>query len=876
MAGMSNNQLGEAVITIRADMARFRRDLKSVQKTTVAATGKMKAAFTSLGATMATALPFLGLAAGVSKFVTTVKSYQESMARAGVLTKATGNEMQAMTAQVRKLGAETVFSAGEAAGALAFLAQAGFSVTDAMAALEPSLNLAAASQQDLATTADQLSNIMQAFSLSATEAGRVSDVLAAAAASSNTNVSQLAEAMKFAGPVAKASGMSIEETAAIMGLMGNAGIQASSAGTALRMSLAAMASPSGEAAAAIERLGVNIADVRAGIVPFTTLLKAAEEAGLGLGDSVEAFGIRAAPAMLAVVDQGTTKLDDLTAALKNSEGAAKEQANALTSGIFGGLRMLNSAFEELLLSIADGIGTEGRSAIVGVASAIRAIAPIVGSITKLLITTVKFGLLPFQTIGVPAFKALLPVVQAVGDVFSWIADKMDYIIKRITDFATAVRVTLFGSVQSASKEVEKTTEEAASKGFAKAAAQGQTLAISPEALESIGSGIGDAFKDAVESFMQGDFKQGFKDLLGGTLGTVIDTVFGSILPGLASSLLGGGGESAGGGLVGSIASNAVKGVLGENGGAQLQSIATDVKQITGYLSSWLADDEKGALDEGEFVEKNEEAAQVWTQGVEESGDNWWQQVEGAGGDHESKVKESADYFAQKVKEAADQQGGSKPGKGVLSRTKSLPFASGGLQGSSPQSLGAQWGAAAGKPFDTAVDTAGGNFINQINDAAGQFSSGISSNLGGLFGGLGGLFGGGGGGGLGGIFGSFSSLLGGFGGGGFSSGGLGAMFGGFGGFFAEGGVPPIGKPAIVGENGPEMIVPRNSSMVIPNGAFGGGGSVQVVNNNDFRGVDSVNKAELSRMLDARDKQITDKVMAKVASSPAFRNQIRGRR
>jgi TP901 family phage tail tape measure protein len=186
------------------------------------------------------------------------------MSRVQALTRLDKGDSQlaALRAQAKKLGAETAFTTRDAASGQAFLAMAGFTPQSIQAALPGVLNMALAGGMDLGESADIGSNILSQFTLPAGEMDRVSDVLTAAFTRTNTDLRSLGDTMKYAGPVASKLGISLEEAAGMAGILANNGLRGSDAGTAMRASLARLASPTAGAAKALKQLGVSVSDAR--------------------------------------------------------------------------------------------------------------------------------------------------------------------------------------------------------------------------------------------------------------------------------------------------------------------------------------------------------------------------------------------------------------------------------------------------------------------------------------------------------------------------------------------------------------------------------------------------------------------------------------
>lgn len=340
--------LGSALLILGTDD----RQLKKGMKKSLQRVKNMGAAMRNVGRFMTLSLtaPIIGFGAAILKVAA---DFEKGMNQVKALTGATGKELEMLSDQAKKLGATTQFSAGEAADAMGFLAQAGLKANEIFATMPATLNLAAASGNDLATTADQMTNIMQGFGLESSEAANVSDVLTNAFTNSNTNLTELAEAMSFAGPVASGFGISFEEAAAAMGLMGNAGIKASRAGTALSGALVRLANPAKEQAELMDELGLSVFDSQGKLFSLVNVLEQLERGGATTADMMKLFGQRAGPAMAAVLKQGSIALKEFTIKLEDSGGKAKEIADVQMKGLSGAMKSLKSALEAVAIAIAE-------------------------------------------------------------------------------------------------------------------------------------------------------------------------------------------------------------------------------------------------------------------------------------------------------------------------------------------------------------------------------------------------------------------------------------------------------------------------------------------------------------------------------------------
>ena len=280
-------------------------------------------------------------------------NFEKSMNRVAALTGATGRDFDALNQQAKDLGASTMFSASQSAEAMGFLAMAGFKTNDIMGAMPGVLDLAAASQIDLADAADIASNILTGYSKSTEELAHVNDVLVKAMTSANVDLTMLGESMKYAGPVASAAGVAFEEAAAAVALMGNAGIQGSMAGTALRGAITRMLTPSDEAAAVMQKLGVNAVDSQGNLLGLTDIVAQLETAGASTAEMMTIFGQRAGPAMMALVSQGSDALAGMTTELENSGGTAKSIADTQMQGLAGATTELKSAWEGMSIALGE-------------------------------------------------------------------------------------------------------------------------------------------------------------------------------------------------------------------------------------------------------------------------------------------------------------------------------------------------------------------------------------------------------------------------------------------------------------------------------------------------------------------------------------------
>ena len=295
-------------------------------------------------------VPIVGMGAAI---IATSGNFEAGMNRVRAVSGATGDDFEALREQAKMLGRTTQYSATQAADAMGFLAMAGFDVDEILGALPNTLNLAAAAQIDLGTAADITSNIMSGYGIQVEDLAAANDALVKTFTSTNTTLEMLGESFVYAGPVASAAGIQFEEAAAAIGLMGNAGIQGSMAGTSLRGAITRLLTPSNEAKDIMKELGLNVLDAEGNLVSMEEIVRQLESSGASTADMMEIFGQRAGPAMMALVSQGSEALADLTTDLENAGGTAEQVASIQMEGFNGAMTELKSAAEGLMIAIGD-------------------------------------------------------------------------------------------------------------------------------------------------------------------------------------------------------------------------------------------------------------------------------------------------------------------------------------------------------------------------------------------------------------------------------------------------------------------------------------------------------------------------------------------
>lgn len=291
--------------------------------------------------------------------VDTFASFQSQMSTVQAISGAAGSQMAELAEKAKYMGATTSFTATEAGQALEYMAMAGWKTDEMLGGLEGIKHLAAASGESLASTSDIVTDALTAFGLAASDSAHFADVLAAASSNSNTNVGMMGETFKYAAPVAGALGYSIEDTALAIGLMANAGIKGSQAGTALRGTLTNLAKPSEAVSACMGQLGISLTDSEGNVRSLSDLMGILRERFSELTEAEKAryaaglAGKEAMSGLLAIVNASEKDYQKLAAAINTCSGSAKEMSETRLDNYAGQMTLLGSAADGLKLAIGE-------------------------------------------------------------------------------------------------------------------------------------------------------------------------------------------------------------------------------------------------------------------------------------------------------------------------------------------------------------------------------------------------------------------------------------------------------------------------------------------------------------------------------------------
>ncbi|MDY4579224.1 MAG: phage tail tape measure protein [Anaerobutyricum hallii] len=291
--------------------------------------------------------------------VKTAADFDSAMSKVAAVSGATGKDLDALRDKAREMGSKTKFSASEAAEAMNYMAMAGWKTEDMLSGIEGVMNLAAASGEDLATTSDIVTDALTAFGLSAKDSGHFADILAAASSNANTNVSMMGETFKYCAPIAGALGFSAEDTAEAIGLMANAGIKGSQAGTALRTIMNNLSGDVKICGSSIGEVTVATTNADGSMRDLSDILADCRTAFSGLSESEKAataeslVGKNAMSGFLALMNAGEADINKLSSAIDNCDGCAAGMAETMNDNLAGQLTILKSQFQELAISFGE-------------------------------------------------------------------------------------------------------------------------------------------------------------------------------------------------------------------------------------------------------------------------------------------------------------------------------------------------------------------------------------------------------------------------------------------------------------------------------------------------------------------------------------------
>ena len=295
----------------------------------------------------------------VMKATQVFAEFERGMVRVGAVTNSLGTKAFAgLTERAQDLAKTTEFTARQVSDAMGFMGMAGMKTNQIFEATPAVLQLASAGMVDVASAADTVTNIMAGYGLKTEDLNKANNVLVATFTNSNTSLQQLGQSFKYVGPVAKSAGVEFKEAAAVIGLMGNAGLQADMAGTALRGTILKLLDPTAKGAKIMRQYGINVKDSNGKLKPMIEIFKQLEPIAEDSAKMTALFGVRAGPGMQAALTQGTGALERLINKIDGAGNIAERIAKAQMETLDGKIKIMKSNFEGLQIAIGDALGSK--------------------------------------------------------------------------------------------------------------------------------------------------------------------------------------------------------------------------------------------------------------------------------------------------------------------------------------------------------------------------------------------------------------------------------------------------------------------------------------------------------------------------------------
>lgn len=447
----NNKEIGESSKTASEQSAQY----------WTGAGSKIKSILSTITAATATGAVAAGTAA-----INAGRSFEAGMSEVKAISGASRKDLEALTNKAKEMGATTKFSATQASEGLKYMAMAGWNSQQMIAGLPGVMNLAAASGENLGTVSDIVTDALTAMGLKASDSAHFADVLATSASSSNTNVAMMGETFKYAAPVAGSLGYNIEDLAQAIGLMGNAGIKSSQAGTALRSILTRLASPPKDCAEAMEKYGISIKNSDGKMKSLMEVMENMRDSLQGLPEDEQAAaasalgGQEAMSGLLAIVNASESDFNKLSKAIDNASGAAQDQADIMNDNLQGALYELGSAAESAGIELYDNIKNPAKKAVRAAATEIRSLSTTIkhdgikAIVPEETITTVKNLGDAAKSVGGGGLKALGAAAQFAGENIQVVLPlaaglltvvKGYTVIKNITTAFTATQAAMAGA-----------------------------------------------------------------------------------------------------------------------------------------------------------------------------------------------------------------------------------------------------------------------------------------------------------------------------------------------------------------------------------------------------------------------------------------------
>jgi len=417
---------------------------QGITKSTKDTETKTKKSFSEINLAGVAALA--GITVAIKSSINSFASFEQSLANVQSVARGTPAEFAALEEAAASAGETTRFTASQAADALYALASAGLDSKESIAALDGVLDLAAATQSDLAFTSQTLTAAVSQFSLEAEESSRVANVFSAAIANSQANMEKLSAAFRQVGPVAGSLGLSIEETTGALQALFNAGFRGEQAGTVLRNVLSQLADTTGPVSKKLQELGLDLEKLNPTSNSLIDVIGTLSEANLTAGEAISAFGTEAGPGLLTLLEAGRSGIQEYTDAVTGTNAAA-EAAQIQMDTLQGSLDQLKSVAEAVSISFVKEFAPALRTGVDIITAFMRGVNSLPGPIK------VFIGAL---AIGVPVVMAASTAVTLLGGAFAFLLGPVGLVIAGVAAVVAAVS-GISGAIKKA--RIEDITEQ---------------------------------------------------------------------------------------------------------------------------------------------------------------------------------------------------------------------------------------------------------------------------------------------------------------------------------------------------------------------------------------------------------------------------------
>lgn len=322
-------------------------------------TSPVKRVFGLLKSPLVAAGVTLSAGAGIANTVQTFAEFESAMSQVKAISGATGEDFDKLTEKAKQMGATTKFTAAEAAEGFNYMAMAGWKTQDMLSGIEGIMSLAAASGESLGTTSDIVTDALTAFGLKASDSGHFADVMAQAAASANTNVGLMGETFKYVGTMAGSLGYSIEDVSLAVGLMANAGLKGSMAGTALNAIFTRLSTNTRGATDTIRDLGIEFFNSDGTARKLSDVMGELRDATAGMSAEQKSYiaktvaGVEAQKGLLAILNASEEDYNNLSDAINNADGASRKMSDTMLDNLSGKWTLFKSALDGVKIALAE-------------------------------------------------------------------------------------------------------------------------------------------------------------------------------------------------------------------------------------------------------------------------------------------------------------------------------------------------------------------------------------------------------------------------------------------------------------------------------------------------------------------------------------------